>query len=72
LLDRCEAPLETAAGPNERRAAYLYYREVGERMGVKGWPAGYDEVAAFADVCEAEHFARTPSGARTAEATREL
>ena len=57
---------------NERRAAYLYYREVGERMGVKGWPAGYDEVAAFADAYEAEHFARTAGGARTAEATRDL
>jgi hypothetical protein len=58
--------------PNERRAAYLYYRELGRHMGVKDWPGGYDEVAAFADAYEAERFARTDGGTRTATATREL
>jgi hypothetical protein len=57
---------------NERRAAYLYHRELGRRMGVKDWPAGYEEVAAFLDAYEAERFARTPGGVRTAVATREL
>jgi hypothetical protein len=56
----------------ERRAAYLYMRELGRRMGIKDWPAGYDEVAAFLDAYEAEHFARTPGGVRTAVATRDL
>ena len=41
-------------------------------MGVMGWPGSYDEVAAFADAYEAERFARTEGGARTAVATREL
>ena len=57
---------------SERRAAYLYHRELGRRMGVKEWPASYHEVFAFVDAYEAEHFARTPGGARTASATREL
>jgi hypothetical protein len=56
----------------ERRAAYLYQREVGRRMGVKEWPGDYDAVAAFLDAYEAERFARTPGGVRTAVATREL
>ncbi len=56
----------------ERRAAYLYHRELGLRMGVRAWPEGYDEVAAFLDAYEAERFARTPGGVRTAVATREL
>jgi hypothetical protein len=56
----------------ERRAAYLYHRELGRRMGIKDWPAGYQEVAAFLDGYEAEQFARTPGGIRTAVATRDL
>src|SRR5436305_426234 len=36
----------------ERRAAYLYHRELGLRMGVRAWPEGYDEVAAFLDAYE--------------------
>jgi hypothetical protein len=56
----------------ERRAAYLYFRELGRRMGIKEWPPDYDTVAAFLDAYEAERFARTPGGVRTAVATREL
>ena len=56
----------------ERRAAYLYFRELGRRMGVKDWPSDYDGVAALRDAYEAERFARTPGGVRTAVATREL
>lgn len=56
----------------ERRAAYLYHRELGRRMGVRDWPGSYEEVAAFLDAYETEHFARTPGGVRTAVATREL
>ena len=58
--------------PTERRAAFLYYRELGRHMGVTGWPGSHDEVAAFADAYEAERFARTEGGTRTAVATREL
>jgi hypothetical protein len=61
-----------AVSEHERRAAYLYHRELGRRMGIKDWPAGYDDVFAFFDAYEAEHFAHTPGGARTAVATREL
>jgi ER-bound oxygenase mpaB/B'/Rubber oxygenase, catalytic domain len=56
----------------ERRAAYLYFLELGRRMGIKDWPGGYEEVATFLDAYEAERFARTPGGVRTAVATREL
>jgi hypothetical protein len=56
----------------ERRAAYLYYRELGRRMGIRTWPEDYDAVVAFFDDYEAERFARTPGGVRTAVATREL
>jgi ER-bound oxygenase mpaB/B'/Rubber oxygenase, catalytic domain len=56
----------------EHRAAYLYHRELGRRMGIKDWPGGYEEVAAFLDSYEAERFALTPGGVRTAVATREL
>jgi ER-bound oxygenase mpaB/B'/Rubber oxygenase, catalytic domain len=57
---------------HERRAAYLYYRELGRRMGVRDWPASFEEVCAFLDEYEARHFAYCEGGARTATATREL
>lgn len=57
---------------HENRAAYLYYRELGRRMGVKDWPGSFEEVFEFLDEYEATHFAYTPAGARTATATREL
>jgi len=57
---------------HERRAAYLYYRELGRRMGVKEWPASFEEVCVFLDEYEARHFAYSQGGARTATATREL
>jgi ER-bound oxygenase mpaB/B'/Rubber oxygenase, catalytic domain len=57
---------------HERRAAYLYHRELGRRMGITEWPTSYDEVVAFLDAYEAERVARTPGGTRTAVATRDL
>jgi hypothetical protein len=56
----------------ERRAAYLYYRELGRRMGVKDWPGSFEEVCAFLDDYEARRFGFSEGGARTATATREL
>ncbi len=56
----------------ERRAAYLYYRELGRRMGVRDWPGSFEEVAAFLDAYERRHVAFSEGGARTATATREL
>ncbi len=57
---------------HERRAAYLYYRELGRRMGVKDWPGSFNEVCAFLDDYEARSFAFSEGGARTATATRDL
>ena len=57
---------------HERRAAYLYYRELGRRMGVKDWPGSFEEVAAFLDDYETRRFGFSVGGARTATATREL
>ena len=56
----------------ERGAAYLYFRSSAAGWGIKEWPTDYDVVAAFLDAYEAERFARTPGGVRTAVATREL
>jgi hypothetical protein len=57
---------------SERRATYLYYRELGRRMGVKDWPRSFEEVCAFFDDYEARRFAFSEGGQRTATATREL
>jgi hypothetical protein len=47
---------------HERRAAYLYYRELGRRMGVKDWPDSFEEVCAFLDEYEGRHFAYSAGG----------
>jgi hypothetical protein len=56
----------------ERRAGYLYHRELGRRMGVKEWPGSFEEVAAFLDAYEARRLGFSAGGSRTATATRDL
>ncbi len=57
---------------HERAATYLYYRELGRRMGMRHIPGSCEQLHAFADEYEREHFRFDPASRRTAEATREL
>jgi hypothetical protein len=56
----------------ERRAGFLFWREVGERMGIAGIPDSADELTAFNVAYEAEHFRYTAANAAVARATLEL
>ena len=47
--------------PNERIAAFEFYREVGHRMAIKDIPADMATLRSWRDEYEATHFARTES-----------
>ncbi len=61
-----------AVTETERRATYTYYREFGRRLGIRDIPETREELFAFCDAYESEHFAHTPANARVGTATREL
>jgi ER-bound oxygenase mpaB/B'/Rubber oxygenase, catalytic domain len=56
----------------EQRATFFFWREVGERMAIKGIPATYDAFERFNVEFERERFAYTDAGHRVAAATRDL
>lgn len=56
----------------ERRAAFIFWREVGQRMGIRDIPADYDAFERFNLDYEARHFRYTDAGHRVATATREM
>jgi hypothetical protein len=57
---------------HEREAAATYYREVGLRMAVRGFPEGYPAVARWFDAYERRELRHTPEAERIERATRDL
>jgi hypothetical protein len=58
--------------PQEYTAAYHFYRELGERMGITGIPGSYAEFAAWFDAYEREHLRPTPDGEALLAASHQL
>src|SRR6266498_521440 len=56
---------------HERTAAFVFYRELGRRMGIKGIPKSYGEFEEFYDAFDREHVAYSESGRRLMRASRE-
>lgn len=56
----------------ERQAGWLFWREVGERMGIQDIPATAEEMTAFNVAYERERFRYTAANAAVARATLEL
>lgn len=56
----------------ELRATVNYFRELGNRMGIKDIPATYDELMHLMDDYERRSFAYDPGGRRVADATLTL
>jgi hypothetical protein len=53
----------------EERAFFLFFREVGKRMGLKDVPDSSEALQSFADAYEKEHFRYTESNRMVADAT---
>lgn len=56
----------------ERRAAHLFWAEVGRRMGIRDVPGTYEELEAWNRAFERERFAPDPGAQAVARATRDL
>jgi hypothetical protein len=54
---------------NERQATYVFWREIGRRMGIRGIPSSLDELDAFNTAFERDRFAFTEAGRSLAKAT---
>lgn len=57
---------------SERKATHCYYRALGKHMGIRDIPATWQEMLAFSDAYERQHFAYTAQSASVGIATREL
>jgi hypothetical protein len=57
---------------HERTATYVFYRELGRRMGIRDIPPSYEAFEVFFDVFERERFRRTEAGQRLMRANRSL
>ena len=53
----------------ERQAVYVFWREVGRRMGIKDIPPTFEAFEQFNIAYERDHFAYSPSNNRVGEAT---
>lgn len=58
--------------PNERAAMAVYYRTLGEHMGIREVPRIYAEFEAYMDAYEAAHFGWDEGGRRVSDATLDL
>ncbi|WP_234822798.1 oxygenase MpaB family protein [Palleronia aestuarii] len=56
----------------ERRAWFLYYRGLGQRMGIADIPHDLDEMERYNVAYEAQHFRYADTNRRIGEATRDL
>ena len=56
----------------EREAGFLFWREIGARMGIQGIPETFEAFQAFNEAYEREHFRHTAKNAAVARATMEL
>ncbi|MEU5963244.1 oxygenase MpaB family protein [Micromonospora parva] len=57
---------------HERHATYLFYRELGRRMGITDIPASYDEFETWFDAHDAAHLQPNDDAAAIERATRML
>ncbi|MFI7662930.1 oxygenase MpaB family protein [Micromonospora parva] len=57
---------------HERHATYLFYRELGRRMGITDIPASYDEFETWFDAHDAAHLQSNDDAAAIERATRML
>jgi ER-bound oxygenase mpaB/B'/Rubber oxygenase, catalytic domain len=57
---------------HERTATYVFYRELGRRMGIRDIPPSYEAFQAFIDAFEQQRFRRTEAGQRLMKANRGL
>jgi hypothetical protein len=57
---------------HERRATYLFYRHLGERMGIGGIPDSYEDMARWFDEYDATHLLPNEDAAAIERATRML
>jgi len=56
---------------HERTATYIFYRELGRRMGIKDIPPSYEAFEAVFDAYERDRFAYSQAGWRLMRASRE-
>jgi ER-bound oxygenase mpaB/B'/Rubber oxygenase, catalytic domain len=56
---------------HERTAAFVFYRELGRRMGIKSIPESYEAFEEFFDAFDREHVAYSEAGRRLMRASRE-
>ncbi|MFD6608656.1 oxygenase MpaB family protein [Micromonospora chalcea] len=57
---------------HERRATYLFYRELGRRMGITDIPGSYEEFETWFDAYDAVHLTPNDDAAAIERATRSL
>ncbi|MFD6731407.1 oxygenase MpaB family protein [Micromonospora aurantiaca] len=57
---------------HERRATYLFYRELGRRMGITDIPGSYEELEAWFDAYDEDHLTPNDDAAAIERATRSL
>jgi hypothetical protein len=57
---------------HERTATYLFYRELGRRMGIRDIPGSYEAFEGWFDAFERAHLQVTPASRRLWQASREL
>jgi hypothetical protein len=57
---------------HERTATYVFYRQLGRRMGIRDIPPTYEAFEVFFDAFERERFRRTEAGQRLMRANRGL
>ncbi len=60
------------SGQKELDASYVFWREVGGRMGIKNIPAGFNELKKFNEEYEAKHFAFAEGSRKVADSTLNL
>lgn len=58
--------------PKERRAAFLFFREVGKLMGIKNIPEDFEQFRRFKLDYEREHFVRSETNQRVGTYTLDL
>jgi hypothetical protein len=58
--------------PQERTATYLFYRELGHRMGIRDIPPSYQALERWFEAFERGHFGVTPASQRLWQASRDL
>lgn len=58
--------------PDEKQAIYVFWREVGDRMGIQELPSSYAAFESYHHTYEHTHFAYQEANQRVANATRQM